>query len=104
VKAPPPANVQQLRSFLGLINYYGKFIPNLSTLLHPLNSLLQSSKKWSWSTDYSKAFQNAKNPLTSACVLTDYNPTLPITLAANASAYDVGVVISQISLMVLNAQ
>ena len=43
----PPANVQQLRSVLGLYiiidNYYGKFIPNLSTLLHPLNALLCNS-------------------------------------------------------------
>ena len=86
VKAPPPANVQQLRSFLGLINYYGKFIPNLSTLLHPLNSLLQSNKKWCWSTECSKAFQNAKKQLTSACVLTHFNPNLQIALAADASA------------------
>ena len=96
VKAPPPANVQQLRSFLGLINYYGKFIPNLSTLLHPLNSLLQSNKKWCWSTECSKAFQNAKKQLTSACVLTHFNPNLPIALAADASAYGVGAVISHI--------
>ena len=40
VKAPPSTNVQQLRSFLGLINYFGKLIANLLTLLHPLNSLL----------------------------------------------------------------
>ena len=40
-KALTPTNLQQLRSFLGLIHYYGKFIPNLSTLLHPLNALLQ---------------------------------------------------------------
>ena len=46
INAPKPSNVQQLRSFLGLVNYYGKFIPNTSTLLHPLNSLLQADKKW----------------------------------------------------------
>ena len=96
VKAPPFANVQQLRSFLGMINYYGKLIPNFSTLLHPLNSLLQSNKKWCWSTEYSKAFQNVKNQLTSACILTHYNPNLPIILAADASVYGVGAVISHI--------
>ena len=35
--APPPKNVQELRSFLGLLNYYGKFVRNLSSILHPLN-------------------------------------------------------------------
>ena len=38
-RAPQPQNVQQLRSFLGLLNYYGKFIPNLSTIVQPLNQL-----------------------------------------------------------------
>ena len=46
VKAPEPTNVQELRSFLGLLNYYGKFIRNLSSILHPLNRLLQVQQKW----------------------------------------------------------
>ena len=40
VQAPSPKNVQELRSFLGQINYYGKFIPNAATILAPLNGLL----------------------------------------------------------------
>ena len=39
--APAPRNVTQLRSFLGLVNYYGKFLPNLSSTLAPLHRLLQ---------------------------------------------------------------
>ena len=38
-QAPNPKNVQQLRSFLGLVHYYGKFIPNLATITEPLNKL-----------------------------------------------------------------
>ncbi len=38
--APTPKNQQKVRSFLELVHYYGNFIPNLSTLLHPLNELL----------------------------------------------------------------
>ena len=48
IKAPNPENVQQLRSFLGLINYYSKFVANLASLLHPLNQLLQHNVKWKW--------------------------------------------------------
>ena len=44
--APYPKNVQQLRSLLGLMNYYGKFVPNMSSVLHPLNQLLKSDVKW----------------------------------------------------------
>ena len=93
VKAPIPGNVQQLRSFLGLVNYYGKFIPNLSTLLQPLNALLQAGTEWVWSTNCEKAFQEAKEQPASASVLTHYDPTLPIKLAADASAYGVSAVV-----------
>jgi len=41
-KAPRPKNVQELRSFLALVHYYNKFLPNLATLLHPSNDLLNS--------------------------------------------------------------
>jgi len=40
-QAPVPHNQQQLRSFLGLIQYYGRFIPDLASILAPLNLLLQ---------------------------------------------------------------
>ena len=93
-KAPTPTNLQQLRSFLGLIHYYGKFIPNLSTLLHPLNALLQANTDWEWSPECAKAFKEAKNQIISAKVLTHYNPSLPVTFAADASAYGVGSVLS----------
>ncbi len=46
VNAPQPRNVQELRSFLGLLNYYGKFIPNLASILSPLNHLLQTKHRW----------------------------------------------------------
>lgn len=39
-QAPTPKNVSQLRSFLGLVNYYGKFLPDLATILAPLYKLL----------------------------------------------------------------
>ena len=97
LNAPKPINVQQLRSFLGLVNYYyGKFIPNLATLLHPLNGFLRADRKWKWSPECDKAFQDAKDQLTSAKVLTHYNPTLPIVTAADASAYGMGAVISHV--------
>lgn len=44
-EAPRPSNQQQLKSFLGLIQYYGKFIPNLSALLNPLHYLLKAKTK-----------------------------------------------------------
>lgn len=96
LRAPELRNIQELRLFLGLLNYYGKFLPNLSTMVHPLNALLQHSKQWKWSDKCSQAFLQAKQALSSASVLAHYDPTLPLTLAGDALAYGIGAVISHI--------
>jgi len=93
-RAPVPHNQQQLRSFLGLIQYYGRFIPDLASILAPLNMLLQKNGRWRWTADCEHAFQRAKEMLMSAKVLAHYDPSLPLRLAADASAYGVGAVIS----------
>ncbi len=96
VNANHLANVQELCSFLGLLNYYGKFFRNLAIILHPLNKLLQANRKWNWTAKCVTAFQMAKDQLVSADVLTHYNPDLPIRMAADASAYGIGAVISHV--------
>ena len=67
--APTPKNQGELRSFLRLLHYYGKFIPNLATLVHPLNGLLKANTPWNWSKECEQAFKEAKDKLTSAAVL-----------------------------------
>ena len=42
-KAPPPKNVSELKSYLGLLSYYGKFLPQLASTLAPLCALLRAS-------------------------------------------------------------
>ena len=81
--ASSPKNVQELRSFLGLLNYY--IIPCLAAILHPLNSL-RASEKWAWTKECDAAFNTAKLHLSSAQVLTQYDPALSLSLAADASA------------------
>ena len=95
-KAPPPQNVQELRSFLGLVHYYGKFLPDLSTLLQPLNGLLKEDHQWVWSPKCTEAFQAAKELLSSAPVLAHYDPSVPLKMAGDASAYGIGAVISHV--------
>ena len=94
LNAPVPQNSQQLRSFLGLLHYYDKFLPNLSSLLHPLNRLLKSNAQWNWSSECQKTFKQAKSQLASAPILAHYDVTQKIKLAADASAYGLGAVIS----------
>lgn len=96
MEAPAPRNVQELRSFLGLVNYYSKFILNSATLLAPLNNLLRKEVKWKWTSQRQGSFESAKEALTSSQVLVHYDPALPIQLIADASAYGVGAVIAHI--------
>ena len=76
------------------LQYHTKFIPNLTTVLHPLNMLLKKDRKWKWSADCKKAFQQAKEAPISSHVLVHFDPSRPIELAADASAYSVGARIS----------
>ena len=96
VEAPSPKNVQELRSFLGLINYYGKFIQNAATVLAPLNRLLCKDAEWRWSQECQRSFDLAKETLVSSEVLMHYTPTLPIKMAGDASAYGIGAVIAHV--------
>ncbi len=94
VKAPPPQNISQLKAFLGMLNYYGKFIGNLATVIHPRNRLLHRNTVWNWTTQCNEAFQTAKNLLKDSSVLAHYNSDLPIRLAADTSCYGIGANIS----------
>lgn len=92
--AEQPQNLTQLKSFLGLINYYGSVVPNLATLLHPLYYLLKKDVIWAWSPECDQVFLKIKD-LTSAPILVHYNPDLPI-MSTDASDYGIGGVLSHL--------
>ncbi len=55
--APEPKRVAVLRLFLGLVNYYGKFLPNLATIAAPLHNLLKKNAHWTWGKSQKAAFK-----------------------------------------------
>ena len=61
--APSPKNVTELKAFLGQINYYSKFLENLSSKLSPMYVLLRKNTKWQWGKEQQEAFQAAKEAL-----------------------------------------
>ncbi|KAE8708553.1 Detected protein of unknown function [Hibiscus syriacus] len=56
----PTTKVSEMRSFLGLVNYYRRFIQGYSAQASPLTDLLKKGKAWEWSEQYQKAFENLK--------------------------------------------
>ena len=67
-------NVQQLRSFLGLLNYYSNFISNLADNIHPFYQLLHKGTNCKWTQACDQAFTANKEALTSSQVLIYYDP------------------------------
>ena len=93
-EAPPPTNVSQLRSFLGLVNYYGKFLPHLASTLTPLYSLLQKARYFTWGKAQDKAFKEAKGLLTSQTLLVHFDANRKLVLSCDTSPYGLGAVLS----------
>ena len=94
--APQPSNITELKAYLGLLSYYSKFLPNLSTEMEPLYRLLKHAQPWTWSTQQQKAFERSKQLLLSSKVLVHFDPRKEIRLACDASPYGIGAVLSHV--------
>ena len=93
-EAPEPKSVTELKAYLGLLSYYGKFIPNLAHTIAPLYHLLGTSTPWQWTFQEQNAFVAFKELLAAPRVLTHYDPQLPLVLACDASSYGLGAVLA----------
>lgn len=96
LNAPVPKDIQEVKSFLGLVNFYGKFCYNLATMANPLNNLTKKDTKFIWSRNCQEAFEKIKKEICSPKVLVHYDPNLPLTLATDASPVGVGTVLSHV--------
>ncbi|XP_045477956.1 uncharacterized protein K02A2.6-like [Harmonia axyridis] len=96
LKVPYPQNVTQLKSFLGMVNYYNRFIPNASSLLKPLYKLLQKNSSWKFDTACVHSFETVKRVLGSETILVHFNSQQTVHLFVDASQYGLGAVIMHI--------
>jgi hypothetical protein len=96
---PRPATVKQLQAFLGLLNFYWRFIPAAARLILPLTRALRGGPKGSallsWTPAMAAAFQVARGALSSSAVLAHPVAGAELSLVTDASATHVGVVIQQ---------
>ena len=92
---PTPQSVTELRSFLGMANFYRRFIPSYSKISLPLTNLTKKSQIFEWNDTCDAAFATLKAALAQDVVLQHPDPSKPFHLATDASAFALGAVLSQ---------
>ncbi|WVZ97301.1 hypothetical protein U9M48_042849 [Paspalum notatum var. saurae] len=90
-----PETVIEIRSFLGLVGYYRRFINDFSKTAKPMTSLTKKNEKYVWGSNCEEAFQTLKKLLTSAPVLAQPDVTKPFDVYCDASGIGLGYVLMQ---------
>lgn len=94
LNAPTPSSKKELQSFLGLINFYSRFLKGKAEVAEPLHRLLDKDSAWSWNSQHDRAFVALKNLLSSEAVLISYDPKQTIVLSCDASPVGIGAVLA----------
>ena len=89
-------NVKDLVSFLGAVGYFRKYLPDLATVIAPLEALRKKDAKWRWTKVEQGAFEKLKEILCSNKVLTFYDPEKCVKLDTDATSYGLGAVLSHV--------
>ena len=91
----PPTKVPQLKSFLGLVNYYRRFIKDYLGRATPLTDLLKKNKAWEWDERCQQAFEDLKKAVTEEPVLALPDHTKVFEVHTDASDFAIGGVLMQ---------
>ena len=93
---PLPSTQRQLRGFLGLVNFYHRFIPKCADILQPLHALLRKgSTAIDWTPQATNAFSEIKDTLANLALLSHPVPEAPLSIMTDASNFAVGAVLQQ---------
>jgi hypothetical protein len=91
----PPKTIHQVWSFLSLVGYYWRFIPNFSKITKPITELLKKGNKHVWSNDCDEAFQKLKKLLTTSPVIAQPDIAKSFDAYCDASGINLGCVLMQ---------
>jgi len=96
---PPPTTIKELQGFLGMVNFYRRFIPAAARILLPLTEVLKGSPAGGtavqWTAAMREAFQAAKDSLASATALAHPAPAAELVLVTDASGTHIGAALQQ---------
>jgi len=91
---PIPKTVRDIRKFLGLANYYRRFVKDFAKLAQPLNNLTRKEEKWRSGDEQQKAFEQLKTVFTSQSLLVAPDLDKEFRVEADTSNFATGVVLS----------
>lgn len=94
-KYPVPKDITQVRAFLGLANFYRKFIKDFAQNAKLLHQLTKKNVAFDWQLHHQQAFDTLKEKLSTAPVLSTFDPKLPISVQTDASKLGLGAIIAQ---------
>ena len=94
-EAKRPETVNEVRSFLGLVNYCGRFINNLSTIEEPLRRLTRKNVSWVWESEQERSFQELKKRLACSTSMAYFNPAAYTQVIVDASPVGLGAILVQ---------
>ena len=95
LEAPSPSSVGEVKSFLGMVTYYSRFVPNFSSVLSPLYDLLKKNAKFRWSDTEASAFNAVKAELSESNFLANFDGNSQVLVEVDASPVGVGCVLMQ---------
>ena len=90
---PPPTNVKEVQSFIGLASYYRRFIDGFAKAAEPLTRLTKKDRPFIWEREQELAFAALKERLSMSPVLCHYDPQIPMEVRTDACGYGIGAIL-----------
>ena len=96
-KRPSVHFVEAIRRFVGMCQYYRRFVPNFSKIIKPLTNLTRKGVQFEWTNDHQQAFSTMLHTLSNEPMLAIFNPDRPFILYMDASNIAVGATLAQVA-------
>lgn len=96
LKVSRPKNILEIKAFVGMLQYYSRFMPRLAIILEPLYKLLRNNVKFQWTKDCEDSFNKAKKLLVSEQSLARFDPDITLKLVCDSSSIGLGSVLMHV--------